>query len=139
MTAEQKACIRGSFSDLEQAISLIDPAPEALEIRLVASLSRLAPEDAALISLGQRFAAALPHVLDRLDRLDRIIPILWRVGRQGRDGGIPERHLLLLRESLLDLLADHLGERFTEEARITWGRLLNLMVDAVRHAADLAE
>ena len=72
----------------------------------------------------EAFARAMPHLQEVESRAAAL-------GSRHAGYGVRTAYYPMVREALLDVLAERLGERFTAEHRQSWARAFNLMAEVM--------
>lgn len=83
-------------------------------------------------------AKALRLVVGSLEDVDRILPVLYGLGERHAGYGVKPDHYGLVRDTLLDAMAELAGELWTEELGEAWTGALNLVAGAMLEGAERA-
>jgi hemoglobin-like flavoprotein len=86
---------------------------------------------------ARKFLHSLAMIVEALDAPERHMPVLRKLGQRHAEYGVKAAHFDLLTGVLLDVLAAHLGDRFTEEVREAWSRGLRFIASAMIEAGGL--
>jgi len=83
---------------------------------------------------GQRekFAAEMLQIGMSLDQLDDLRARTADLGRRHRGYGVRSAHYGQVRDVLLDVLARSFGDDFTDDDRLAWRRMYNLVAQAMQ-------
>jgi hemoglobin-like flavoprotein len=83
---------------------------------------------------GLKLMATLQLVVQALHEPERLAPALRRLGLAHAAYGVREEHYVLAGATLLDALAQTLGETFTSDVRVAWAKAYALISEAMQAA-----
>jgi|GEM_PF-599320 len=88
---------------------------------------------------ARKFLHSLGLIVEALDAPERHMPVLRKLGARHAGYGVKPLHFQLVTGILLEVLAIHLEDRFTDEARAAWERGLRFIAAAMIEAGEGTE
>jgi nitric oxide dioxygenase len=125
---DRLACRRISASFDAIAADRIDVMVQGFYRRLFerAEVRRLFKEDMTI--QREHLAASLALIARNIEHLDILAEPLEILGVEHVAFGAKPPHYLIVRDSMMDALAEALGEKFTDELRADWFAALNQVI-----------
>lgn len=136
MTPEQIEIVRGTVADLDGRITDV---AEILYRRLFERHPELRdrfPPDPT--EQAAKFAAELDAIVALLPELGRLTPEAAALGRRHEGYGVRAADYPLVRDALLDALAEVLGGGFADVHRLAWRRAYDLVAEVMQDAGRQA-
>ncbi|MDH5571536.1 MAG: globin domain-containing protein [Gammaproteobacteria bacterium] len=133
MTPKQIELIQSSWNRISQ-----DP-DQAAEL-FYKKLFSLNPELKQLFKpdmkgQGRKLMAMLNTAVNNLHRLESILPIIQASGRRHIDYGVKNEDYDTVAEALLWTLGEGLGHDFTEEVKLAWVDVYNLLANTMKESS----
>jgi hemoglobin-like flavoprotein len=135
MTPEQIALVRTSMAALGDGDDVVRRFYDRL-FELAPETRSLFPDD--LEALRSSFLATLTELVASLDELPDFALQTRALGARHRGYGAQAAHFAVVRDALLETLADSLGDDFTEEHAAAWGQAYDLVAEVMQQGASAA-
>ncbi len=135
MTPEQIALVRTSMADLGDGDDVIR--------RFYDRLFALAPETRALFpddldTQRSSFLATLTELVASLDELPDFALQTRALGARHRGYGAQAGHFPVVRDALIETLAESLGDAFTDEHAVAWTQAYDMVAEVMQQGASAA-
>jgi len=129
MTPEQKTLVQESFARLA-------PLTEAAAELFYGRLFELDPTLRSLFagdlrSQGRKLVQTLAVAVLGLDYFERLVPVLEDLGRRHVQYGVLPEHYRLVKDALLWMLEQTLGDDLTWEAHVAWASMYDLLASTM--------
>ncbi|MBO6948916.1 MAG: hypothetical protein JJ855_13125 [Rhodospirillales bacterium] len=126
---EQAALVKKSF------IRIL-PHRDAFSKSLYDRLFTVAPEARSLFTSDierqrEKLVATLAFVVNGASDLDKLSGEVRALGRRHKDYGVEFGHYAILRNVLVDTLAEYLGDDFTPDVQAAWASLYDELAEAM--------
>jgi nitric oxide dioxygenase len=127
MNSQEITLIKDSFARIEPQIAAI----------FYAQLFELDPSLRGLFhgnmdEQGRKLMQVLGYVVSRLDRLDSLVPEVRQLGLRHAGYQVRDAHYDSIGAALLWTLSKGLGNDFTLDARIAWGKAYWLLAETLK-------
>ena len=136
MTPEQVELVRSSWAK-------VTPISEAAAGLFYGKLFELDPSlkflfDGDLTEQGKKLMMMINTAVNGLDRLDEIVPAVQQLGVRHISYGVEDEHYDTVGAALLWTLGTGLGDNFTDETRVAWATVYEVLSNTMKTAAAKA-
>ena len=125
---------------IRETFALVEPRAEVVALVFYQRLFTLDPSVRPLFHTnideqGQKLMQMLSVAVALLEQPFALVPSLEALGRRHAGYGVEDRHYNTVGKTLLDTLAECLGNAFTPEVKDAWAALYAVVADAMQRGA----
>jgi len=136
MTPEKIELVKSSWAK-------VIPISEAAAGLFYGKLFELDPSlkflfDGDLTEQGKKLMMMINTAVNGLDRLDEIVPAVQQLGVRHISYGVEDEHYDTVGAALLWTLGTGLGDNFTDETRVAWATVYEVLSNTMKTAAAKA-
>lgn len=122
---------------IKSTFAKILPRREEFSLRFYNRLFDVAPSVRPLFSTNmemqrEKLLATLIQVVKCAGNMEQLAGDVRALGRRHRDYGVELEHYDVLRDVLIDTLAEFLGEDFTDQTRHAWAVMYDHIADVMK-------
>lgn len=136
MTKPQVQLLRESFARVEEQADIA-------ALVFYRELFSIAPELRSLFNTsievqGRKLMESLRYTIATLEQPETLVPVLEGLGRRHLSYGTKSEHYQIVVRAMMQMLAEVLGRRFTQDTAAAWEEALNYVSRAMQRGAATA-